>query len=390
MLTVIGGTYFEHRKDTNKTELWGSGLRGACALVDHEKISFISCIGKEDVAKGEFQCAGFGVDATFHEIPTTVTFIYDHPLKLETFRPYNVYKNPIQLDRISCTNALYYGMIEAEIALDGDYVVYDPQNGKSFKSTGSTAKHLAIVLNRSEAYETSGIDDSVDLESVGRQIMHEEKAEVLIIKNGVHGALVFANGKISRVPIYQADKINSIGSGDIFSASFAWKWIAEKMQAHEAAMLASQYTAQYCNDRQLPLTKDPLNTSEVSLKENRKKVYLAGPFFSISEKYQIEEVRSLLLRLDVDVFSPLHDVGLEGDPKSIATLDLKGLNSCDSVLAIVDGEDPGTLFEIGYARAMNKDVVVLSTNVKNDTFMLSGTDCMIINDLTTAIYKSAW
>ena len=38
-----------------------------------------------------------------------------------------------------------------------------------------------------------------------------------------------------------------------------------------------------------------------------------------------------------------------GAGKDVAPLDLKGLDDCDRVLAILPGGDPGTIFEVGYA-----------------------------------------
>ena len=50
-------------------------------------------------------------------------------------------------------------------------------------------------------------------------------------------------------------------------------------------------------------------------------------------------------KLNFNVFSPIHDVGI-GKSKEIAQKDLKGLDESDSVFAILNGYDPGTVFEI--------------------------------------------
>lgn len=110
----------------------------------------------------------------------------------------------------------------------------------------------------------------------------------------------------------------------------------------------------------------------------------------------MNELRSVLLQFGNTVFSPYHDIGLlEGnvleESKEIATKDLKGLLECKTILAIVTGLDAGTLFEIGYAISNKKKVVVLAENVKNeDLVMLFGTDCIITNDFSTAVYKASW
>jgi len=51
------------------------------------------------------------------------------------------------------------------------------------------------------------------------------------------------------------------------------------------------------------------------------------------------------------VFSPYHDVGI-GIGKDVAPKDIEALKRSRAVLAIIDGVDTGTIFEVGYARAL--------------------------------------
>ena len=90
------------------------------------------------------------------------------------------------------------------------------------------------------------------------------------------------------------------------------------------------------------------------------------------------------------VFSPYHDVG-EGEAEDVVPKDIEALDVCDCVFAIVDGLDSGTLFEIGYAVAKGKKVVVYVENETEGTLkMLKGTGCEIESDFTTAVYKTIW
>lgn len=119
-------------------------------------------------------------------------------------------------------------------------------------------------------------------------------------------------------------------------------------------------------------------------------VYLAGPFFTLSEKLFIAECRNILIAMGVKVFSPYHDVG-EGKAEEVAPKDIDALNGCDCVLAIVDGLDSGTMFEIGYAVAHGKRVVAYVENETEGALkMLTGTGCDVEKDFTTAIYKTCW
>jgi nucleoside 2-deoxyribosyltransferase len=61
------------------------------------------------------------------------------------------------------------------------------------------------------------------------------------------------------------------------------------------------------------------------------------------------------------------------------------------VLAILNGLDPGTIFEIGYAVKRGMPIVCLAENVKEeDLKMIIGTNCSVTDDFTTAIYRSIW
>ena len=104
----------------------------------------------------------------------------------------------------------------------------------------------------------------------------------------------------------------------------------------------------------------------------------------------VNEVRTILHKFGAKVFSPLHDVG-HGSASEVAPADIEVLNSSSAVLALIDGLDSGTLFEIGYARAKDIPVVAFVQNeCDSDLKMLEGTHCTIINDLVSAIYNTIW
>jgi nucleoside 2-deoxyribosyltransferase len=57
----------------------------------------------------------------------------------------------------------------------------------------------------------------------------------------------------------------------------------------------------------------------------------------------------------------------------------------------LDGLDSGTLFEIGYARAMNKPVIAFVQNENEHALkMLVGTECEIVDDFVSSIYQTTW
>jgi len=52
---------------------------------------------------------------------------------------------------------------------------------------------------------------------------------------------------------------------------------------------------------------------------------------------------------------------------------------------------PELFFEIGYARARGKPVIVFVQNEKEgDLKMIDGSECCLCRDFCTAIYKTIW
>lgn len=395
MVEIIGGTYLENCIEPAYNELYGSGLRAAAALSSKGfDINFNSCICDKFEKLADLKSKTFNFKTNFFKIPQTIDFRYYHPLS----PPVSNIKEDIiyGLPDITGENILYYGMIEATVKVFGNYVVYDPQNHKSFKETNSSAKHLAIILNRKEAQILNKFP-SDDLIEIGKSLLESENAEVIVIKNGSHGALVFEGSNVSEIPVFETNKVWPIGTGDIFSAVFAWKWMIEKLPPFKSAYLASQFTAQFCENQQLPLNSENLPNKERKIPKKKKLIYLAGPFFTIGERFLINEFRHTLIDFGNEVFSPFHDAGnlnhnySKSEAKEIADVDLLNLSNSDTVLAVLTGLDVGTIFEIGYAKNIGKKVVVFAENVnKNDLVMLIGTDCEITNDFSTAVYKTSW
>jgi nucleoside 2-deoxyribosyltransferase len=117
---------------------------------------------------------------------------------------------------------------------------------------------------------------------------------------------------------------------------------------------------------------------------------LAGPFFTLAQLWLIEQVRDALMKFGLQVFSPYHDVG-HGSADDVVGLDLDAIRGCDLLFAIGDGLDSGTLYEIGYARALDKPVVLYCENESQDSQkMMLGSGCTLVSDYVSAIYKTIW
>ncbi|SHI08073.1 PfkB family carbohydrate kinase [Bradyrhizobium erythrophlei] len=244
---------------------------------------------------------------------------------------------------------------------------------------------LAVVLNESEA---GGSDGAVDAAA----LMARHGAEIVVVKRGPRGATVFERGGDAvEIPVYRSDSVFKIGSGDVFSAAFALHWGERGLAAASAADIASRSVASFVDGHALPLD-DTTNQSAVAVRAaDQRRIYLAGPFFDLAQRWLIEEAFRILTEFGAEVFSPLHEVGTGLSADAIAEADLEGLRGCSKVLGLLDGADSGTVFEVGYARALGIPVIALAERLDAENLtMIAGSGCEVVRDFTTAIYRVMW
>lgn len=395
MICVTGGTYIESCQESNWNELFGSGLRSAASLsILADEVQLHTFVSEEELLNLNANANTYHINLVIKKFYKTIYFKYFHSLSTPRIIP-NIFGN--ETITVDGDVVLRFGFIEGSAIVSGNRVVYDPQsptNPIPFSKNGSKADSLAIVANRIEILSLTQSHDFID----AGKILIEKGAEVVIVKHGAFGATVISKGGIFSIPVFQSPSVFPIGSGDIFSAIFTFYWGEKKLDPVEAAILSSKATAYYCNNRALPLPKNftdlcdftemKINIDEVV--HHPPQIYLAGPFFTISQRWLINEVRKYLLYQGIKVFSPYHDVG-RGLANKVVPADINGINQSKLVFALVDGLDAGTLFEIGYARAKGLPVMVFVQNEgAGDLKMLEGSDCKIFNDLASAIYNTIW
>lgn len=388
-ITIAGGVYFERCLTPGRSALLGSGGRAAAALsLLSDEVTLHSFHPTERMLDAQYALGAYGIETIFHTSSAVVGFEYLHPMSSPRISPVPL---PIAgtVD-VGGDVILRFGCLEGDFRISGRRAIYDPQSGsapKSFSNNGSKAETLALVLNRGEARLLTGEDDPA---RAAAALAQSDGANVIVVKMGAAGALIVEGERQQQVPAYQSNAVDKIGSGDVFSATFAHFWGEQGQDAAAAADLASRYTAGYVEDRLLPLPANAPEKLPIKPATKRPKVYLGGPFFTTPQLWMIEEARSGLLSLGADVFSPMHDVGF-GPDATVATKDLAGLDACDVMLALLSDPDPGTLFEVGHARATGKPVVALiECPRKQDPTMLVGTNCEIVDDLATALYRVVW
>jgi nucleoside 2-deoxyribosyltransferase len=393
MITVVGGVYIERCIQPHWNQLFGSAGRAAAALSTLTQVQLYTYTDEVNRAELNARMRSFGqVTVQASAINQVLSFDYVHPLSVPLILP-----PPHLLPEVAplCVDAevvLRFGMMEGSAVVRGRRVVYDPQSAYSpegFSANGSKAEALAIVAN---GYEIQALTRETDPILGGQKLLRQEGAKVVVVKRGSKGALVVTESGYEIVPAYKSEAVFSIGSGDIFAAAFAYFWGVEQLDPKTAANLASMSTANYSETRSAQLLRrEELEETKFTPVQFRPgKIYLAGPFFTLGERWLVEEAQVHLRGMGLEVFSPVHDVG-RGPAEVVALADLNGLEECDRVLALVDGTDPGTLFEVGYARARNLPVIALAESLSEEQLkMLVGSGCTHTDDFATAIYLTAW
>ncbi|MBC7981338.1 MAG: nucleoside 2-deoxyribosyltransferase [Armatimonadetes bacterium] len=396
-LAIVGGTYLEFCQFPEWNEIYGSGLRAAVlARALGSEVIFHTIVGEMHLSplKARAANSGFTLGSVVTS-PKTIAFSYTHGFSTpDIFPPSEIFEGwGLQQLKVESDVVLRFGLIEGDAQVRGKWVVYDPQDpldAQLFSKNGSKAEHLAVICNLDEGRKMTG---KHTVSEIIHELMSVEGAEAIVLKMGSRGAFVYSGGAKIHISAYETTAVWPLGSGDVFGAAFAHYWGIEKRSPEEAAELASKTTAHYCETKILEgITIDPCDFNKVAAKslEKGKVVYLAGPFFSMSQIWLINEARAALRSQGFTVFSPMHDVG-RGPASEIYEADIDGIRSADVIYACVDGLDTGTIYEIGFAKALGKPVVVFVQNEKEeDLKMLKGGGCEVEIDFVTSIYRTSW
>ncbi|MCU1445030.1 PfkB family carbohydrate kinase [Cryobacterium sp.] len=397
-MIVAGGTYREHVATGEHSEdLGGSGFRAAATLPTPDTILVtavepeLSGLLSSAATTLQFEVVNAGRDKG-------VGFTYFAPFVEPVVHGSNARLSAAQM--VAGADILSFGIIEGgERSFDAESFVYDPQttNDPRLGSVIDLApRRLALCAN---VLETMAIGGGTSIEQAALSAADVLGAAFAVTKAGARGCLVTDASTREQhwVGAVPTDTVRKLGSGDVFSAAFAHAWF-NGATAMEAARVASHGTAWWCGspaDR-IPAAilagtsfEVPGGATELGNNGHRPRVYLAGPFFTSAERWLIDQCLSFLSQAGADVFSPVHAVGFGGP--EVASKDLEGLRASDVVFAILDGWDPGTLFETGWAVNAGIPIVAVGANLNHvGTTMLAGTGAELHSDITTALYRAIW
>ncbi|WP_382161545.1 PfkB family carbohydrate kinase [Hydrogenophaga sp. ANAO-22] len=399
-IDVVGGAYEEWCLRPAWHEVFGSAGRAASAIAAMAGPSKVTlhCYADARTAQVlEARCALEGTRLVAVAVPATCSFRYTHALQRpEVEVPQSTYASVV----VRAETVLRFGMLEGDAVVHGKRVVYDPQGRltpEPFGANGSSADELFIVLNEREALAITGLAEGATALKLAEATRALHKATGVIVKRGPLGALVLDGDDWTEVPAFETETVWKIGSGDVFAAHFALNWAAHGHSATDSAYRASLATAVYCDGRGFPeqSTLDvfpamPIRASARWMAGRQPRIYLASPIFTLGQLWLVEQVRENLRMFGLEVFSPFHDVGY-GSADDVVQLDLEGIHNSDLVYAVADGMDSGTIYEVGYARAQGKPVVVYCENESSeDLKMLEGSSCVLCKDYVSSIYRALW
>jgi hypothetical protein len=368
-MIIVGGCY----RELCESPLWncvlGSGGRAAVVLAglapNVRLVTYRPEFLRQDLYPIEVQ----RVSVTAQPSATEVVFSYLHPLSQPAIVPRFITKeDPLLVDG---ELVLRFGMIEGDAIVTAKRAVYDPQNERpaAFTANGSKAEQLAIVLNELELRQ---LGKSEDIHVAANHILKSDNAAVVVAKCGVKGAWVFTlNGTPQWISAYRSSSIFKIGTGDVFSAVFAYHWMGREVASVEAATLASQSVAAYAASRILPVRLvDGGGLRPIGLSNSG--VVVLGDTTTLADRWLREEAVSRLMDLGVNV----------------RTATANTLPTVGGLLLLADGL-PGSAASI-VSNAIAAGLFVVVFQQRNALPAEQSASVQYTDDFTTALYWIAW
>lgn len=372
-MIVAGGSYVERCIAPPSEVLLGSGGRAALALQSCIETKFHTFFPDPEEIR-----LNFGKDVVAHRSDDALLFRYLHPLS----QPELIGAVPRMPNRVAVAGAhvLRFGCVEGDFQVQADTAVYDPQgSGELFKANGSQAGSLAIILNEGELTRLVGHGP---IEEAANRLLEIDSADVVVVKRGVSGSLLATRHKPPvAIPAFRTKVIGKIGSGDIFSAAFAYYWMAESWEPLEAATMASRQAARYVETRIVALDCDPLPAQAISCDPSRISVLIVSDLRTMADRWIAEEAMSALERLGA-AHADLWEMS-EGE---IAAERMRDFNALLALPSRMGGRAMGAIQaarQVDLPYVIYCDDPLLRVEMDDDPFALH-------SDFAAAIYNVLW
>jgi nucleoside 2-deoxyribosyltransferase len=125
-------------------------------------------------------------------------------------------------------------------------------------------------------------------------------------------------------------------------------------------------------------------------------IYIAAPFFNSKQIDFVMEIENILDEYDMEYFSPrsfgiIHKLSDEDKAKRIKAIyecNVEKICEADTMIAVIDDLDTGTIWEMGYATAIDIDIISISNHDYGLNVMLANSvRCHIkhIDDIPNAV-----
>lgn len=101
--------------------------------------------------------------------------------------------------------------------------------------------------------------------------------------------------------------------------------------------------------------------------------YLASPFFNDEQTERMQRILTTLRKNGYNVFAPyesgvLNANATDAEREEIFNSNIEAIKNSESILCITDGKDIGTIWEAGYGKALNKNIVYYCETLGNNPF----------------------
>lgn len=113
------------------------------------------------------------------------------------------------------------------------------------------------------------------------------------------------------------------------------------------------------------------------------RLFLSGPFFNREEIARLDRARHELEAEGFEVYSTYHrngriDLGNAWEKAGRFRLLCDEVRKSDALFAVLDGRDPGTVWEMGYAFAAGKPVIAFCERDPFFSLMIDGSSACLV------------
>lgn len=277
-------------------------------------------------------------------------------------------------------------------------VNFEPEDWEVFNQLDKPIETLIISTS-------SALFRKEQFKSADELVSYAEKNNIktLLLKENRGGARFFDlqdRKSPLTIPAQTKSIAHSVGVGDCYNAVFSslrYK-CSEDLALRYASCIAAEYASTLEDEPFINAAKswldippdEVLNLGGISLPwEERptKQIYIAAPDFDYVDSAPIDEI---VRSLKYHNFSPRRPVKEHGQITSDSTkkqkratfsADMKLLDECSLLLAVIICDDPGTLIEIGIAYEKGMPVIVYDPYKKANNIFLTELPDLLSSDL---------